>query len=381
MAENGSTQDRTERATPKRVRDARRRGEVPRSRELASSIVVGGGVLALTGLAGSMAAMAASWMQRALMPDPAVLQRPDELLAHLGGVAAGGFAVVLPLLVVGFLAGLAAPLLLGGWNLSAEALKPDFGRANPLKGLGRLFSAQSLVELGKGLLKAGVLGLIAAIYLYTQLDDLATLGREAAAPAVAHGLQLALGCLAWMAGGLVLIAAVDTPYQLWSYARRLRMTKQEVKQEFKEAEGSPEVKGRLRRLQQEVAQRRMMEAVPTADVVVVNPRHYAVALKYESGRMRAPRVVAKGADLIAATIRELAGRHKVPIVSAPPLARALYRHAELGDEIPANLYAAVAQVLTYIYQLRTWGTRPGPAGRRPLPPVVGEVPGGEPDVP
>ncbi|MEW6167208.1 MAG: flagellar biosynthesis protein FlhB [Pseudomonadota bacterium] len=378
MSASGS-QDRTERATPKRVREARARGEVPRSRELASSIVVGGGVLALTGLAGSMAAMAVSWMQRALTPDPALLQRPDELPAHLGGVAAGGFAVVLPLLAVGFLAGLAAPLLLGGWNLSAEALKPDIGRANPLKGLGRLFSAQSLVELGKGLLKAGVLGLIATIYLYTQLDELVALGREAAAPAVAHGLQLALGCLAWMAGGLVLIAAVDTPYQLWSYARRLRMTKQEVKQEFKEAEGSPEVKGRLRRLQQEVAQRRMMEAVPSADVVVVNPRHYAVALKYESGRMRAPRVVAKGADLIAATIRELAGRHKVPIVSAPPLARALYRHTELGDEIPANLYAAVAQVLTYIYQLRAWGARPGPAGRRPTPPLVGEVPGGEPD--
>lgn len=374
-----SGQDRTERATPKRLREARKRGEVARSRELASLIVVGAGVVALLSLSGSLASGAAHWMQRALSPDLQILDRPGDLGAHLGHLVVGGFGLVLPLLAVGFVAGLAAPLLLGGWNLSTEALKPDLGRINALKGLGRLFSSQSLVELGKALLKAGMLGAIAAIYLSTHLDRLMMLGREAPAPAIAHGLGLALGCLAWMTGGLFLIAAIDTPYQLWSYARRLRMTKQEVRQEYKEAEGSPEVKGRLRRLQQEVAQRRMMDAVPTADVVVVNPTHYAVALKYEAGRMRAPKVVAKGVDLLALTIRELAGRHKVPIVSAPPLARALYRSTGLDDEIPANLYAAVAQVLTYIYQLRNWGSRPGPAGARPAPPVIDAVPGGEAD--
>lgn len=373
MAES-SAQDKTERPTPKRIRDARKKGEVPRSRELGSFVVVAGGVLMLMSLSGKLAAGAADWMRRALTPDLASLAQPADLLHQFGSIMAGGFALVLPLFAVGFLAGLAAPLLLGGWNFSAEALKPDIGRVNPVKGLGRVFSAQGLIELGKAILKAGLLGATAATYLSLNLDRLMALGREPVASAMAHGLQLGLGCLLWMAGGLLLIAAVDTPAQLWTYTRKLRMTKQEVKQEFKEAEGSPEVKGRLRRMQQEVSQRRMMEAVPTADVVVVNPSHYAVALKYDAGRMRAPRVVAKGVDLIALTIRELATRHKVPLLSAPPLARALYRNAALGDEIPANLYAAVAQVLGYIYQLRA--PRPG---ARLVPPVIGDVPGGEPD--
>lgn len=380
MAEN-SAADRTERATPKRVRDARKRGEIARSRELASFIVVGSGVATLMALGGGLVNGAAAWMRRALAPDPALLDRPAELAGYLGAMTGGGFALAMPLLLVGLIAGLAAPLLLGGWNLSAEALKPDLGRVNPLKGLGRMFSSNSLVELVKGLLKVAALGGVFVIYLYANLDKLMALGREPPVLAMAHGLQLAMMCLAWMSGGLFLIAAIDAPYQLWSYAKRLRMTKQEVKQEYKEAEGSPEVKGRLRRLQQEVAQRRMMESVPTADVVVVNPTHYAVALKYEAGKMRAPRVVAKGVDLIAVTIRELAQKSRIPVVSAPPLARALYRTTDLDDEIPANLYAAVAQVLTYIYQLRQWRTRPGPAVAPPQPPVVGDVPGGEPDAP
>ncbi|MFA5940090.1 MAG: flagellar biosynthesis protein FlhB [Sinimarinibacterium sp.] len=378
MAEN-SAADRTERATPKRIREARKRGEIARSRELASFVVVGGGVLTLIAFSGDLAGSAAAWMQRALTPDLGILDRPQDLAGYLGQLTAGGFALALPLLIVGLLAALVAPLLLGGWNLSPEALKLDLDRVNPLKGLGRLFSSNSLVELGKALLKVAALGGVFVIYLYSHLDELMSLGRESPVAAMGHGLRLALGCLAWMTGGLFLIAAIDAPYQLWSYAKRLRMTKQEVKQEYKEAEGSPEVKGRLRRLQQEVSQRRMMELVPTADVVVVNPSHYAVALKYEAGKMRAPKVVAKGMDLIALTIRELAEKNKVPIVSAPPLARALYRNTELDDEIPANLYAAVAQVLTYIYQLRQWRTRPGPTVTPPQPPKVGDVPGGEPD--
>ncbi|MEQ1439318.1 flagellar biosynthesis protein FlhB [Fontimonas sp. SYSU GA230001] len=378
MAEN-SAADRTERATPKRIRDARKRGEVARSRELASFVVVGSGVGMLMALGAGLVGSAAAWMRRALSPDPALLDHPADLAGYLGAEIIGGFAPVLPLLLTGLVAGLLGPILLGGWNLSAEAIKLDLDRVNPLKGLGRVFSANSLVELGKGLLKVAVLGGVFVIYLYANLDRLLALGREPPNLAMAHGLKLALACLAWMAGGLFLIAAVDAPYQLWAYAKRLRMTKQEVKQEYKEAEGSPEVKGRLRRLQQEVAQRRMMQAVPTADVVVVNPTHYAVALKYEAGKMRAPRVIAKGVDLVALSIRELAQKSRIPVVSAPPLARALYRNTRLDDEIPANLYAAVAQVLSYIYQLRSWRARPGPAVAPPSPPVVGDVPGGEPD--
>jgi flagellar biosynthesis protein FlhB len=379
MSEQSSTQDRTERATPKRLSDARKRGEIARSRELASFIVVAGGLLTLLLLSGSIAAGAAHWMQRALSPDLALVERPQELARYFGALLGAGFAVILPLLVVGFIAGFAGPILLGGWNLSAEALKLDFKYVNPVSGIGRIFSSNSLVELGKALLKAGALGAIAVLYVTTRLDEIMALGRQPLAPAMAHALGIALGCLAWMCGGLLLIALVDAPYQLWAHAKKLRMTRQEVRQEHKEAEGSPEVKGRQRQLQQEVSRRRMMEAVPTADVVVVNPTHYAVALKYDADKMRAPRVVAKGVDLLALSIRELARQHRIPIVDAPPLARALYRNAGIGDEIPANLYAAVAQVLTYIYQLRDWRRRPGAAGPRPNVPSIGDVPGGELD--
>lgn len=379
MSGQASSQDKTERATPKRLRDARKRGEIARSRELVSFVVVAGGLLTLLLLSGSMANGAATWMQRALSPELPLVERPQDMARHFGALIGAGFAVALPLLGVGFLAGIVGPILLGGWNVSAEALKPDFKRVNPLSGLGRMFSSQSLVELGKALLKAGALGAIAVLYIATRLDEIMALGREPLAPAMAHAMRIALGCLGWMCGGLLLIALIDAPYQVWSHAKKLRMTRQEVRQEHKEAEGSPEVKGRQRQLQQQVARRRMMEAVPGADVVVVNPTHYAVALKYDAGKMRAPRVVAKGADLLALSIRELARQHRIPIVDAPPLARALYRNANIDDEIPANLYAAVAQVLTYIYQLRDWRRRPGAAGPRPSVPSIGDVPGGEVD--
>ncbi len=379
MSEQGGSQDKTERATPKRIRDARKRGEVARSRELASLIVVGGGVITLMLLSAPLATGGARWMQRALSPDPQMLSRPADMTHHFASLIFGGFALALPLLIVGFLAGIVAPLLLGGWNFSNEALKPDFKRINPLSGIGRMFSMQSLVELAKTLLKALALGAIAAIYIATRLDEIMALGRQAAGPAMAGGLKIVLGCLGWTLAGLLLIALIDAPYQLWSYAKKLRMTRQEVRQEHKEAEGAPEVKGRQRQLQAQISQRRMMEAVPTADVIVVNPTHYAVALKYDAGKMRAPKVVAKGADLIALSIRELARQHRIPIVEAPPLARALYRGAQIDDEIPANLYSAVAQVLTYIYQLRSWRQKTGAAGERPALPRIGDVPGGEPD--
>ncbi|MGB0221034.1 MAG: flagellar biosynthesis protein FlhB [Sinimarinibacterium flocculans] len=379
MSGQASSQDKTERATPKRLRDARKRGEIARSRELVSFVVVAGGLLTLLLLSGTIANGAATWMQRALSPELPLVERPQDMARHFGALIGAGFAVALPLLGVGFLAGIVGPILLGGWNVSAEALKPDFKRVNPLSGLGRIFSSHSLVELGKALLKAGALGAIAVLYIATRLDEIMALGREPLAPAMAHAMRIALGCLGWMCGGLLLIALIDAPYQLWSHAKKLRMTRQEVRQEHKEAEGSPEVKGRQRQLQQQISRRRMMEAVPGADVVVVNPTHYAVALKYDAGKMRAPRVVAKGADLLALSIRELARQHRIPIVDAPPLARALYRNANVDDEIPANLYAAVAQVLTYIYQLRDWRRRPGAAGPRPNVPSIGDVPGGEVD--
>lgn len=368
-----SAQERTEKPTPKRIRDARERGEVPRSRELAAAVGVGTGAIALLGLSAALAGGAIDWMRHALSPDVAVLREPALMGQWFGGVGFSGFKMVLPLLLAGWLAALVAPLMLGGWNISAKAITPDFGRCNPVKGIGRMFSAQALMELLKALLKSSVLGTIAVFYVLNHSGELQALGREDVVSAIAHGLKIAFGCLIWLCGGLVLIALVDAPYQVWSYIKKLRMSRQDLRDEHKQAEGSPEVKGRIRRVQQEIANRRMMEKVPTADVVVMNPTHYAVALKYEAGKMRAPRVIAKGVDLMALAIRDRAREHRVPILEAPPLARALYRGAAIDQEIPAVLYAAVAQVLTWVYQLRN-----KTAGK---PPLIGEVPGGEVDPP
>ncbi|WP_020650230.1 flagellar biosynthesis protein FlhB [Solimonas variicoloris] len=378
-----SDPQRTERPTPKRLREARERGELPRSRELASAVVVGTGVLLLMAAGPGIAARSASWLKRALQPDAALLADPERLLAWAGTLFAQGFLIVLPLLVAGLVAAIVGPLLLGGWNFSVKALRFDVGKINPITGLGRVFSAQALVELGKGVIKSTLLGALAATFLWRHHDGFLALVRMDLAAGIGDGLALALDALLWLAGGLLVIAAIDAPYQWYASLKRLRMTRQEVRDEFKQAEGSPEVKGRLRRLQAERSRRRMIAAVPGADVVVVNPTHYAVALKYDAPKMRAPRVVAKGVDEVALAIREAARQAKVTLVEAPPLARALYRSAALDAEIPVGLYAAVAQVLTYVYQLRQYAAGHGAApGTRPAPPSqpdLGEVPDGQPD--
>jgi len=263
---------------------------------------------------------------------------------------------------VTLVAALAAPLAIGGWSMSGKAIAPDFSRLSPASGLGRMFGARSWMELAKALAKFAVVAVVAVIVLKVNAGKLIGLGSAPVDVAIGHAVSLSGQALLALTAALVLIAAVDVPFQLWQYRKDMRMTKEEVRQEFKESEGSPEVKGRIRALQREMAERRMMEAVPKADVIVVNPTHYAVALRYDEKNMRAPQVVAKGVDLIAARIREVATENKVPIFEAPPLARALHRSVEIGDEIPAGLYVAVAQVLTYIFQLRT-----AMAGRTPRP--------------
>lgn len=373
MAESGG-QERTERATPKRQRDARKRGDIPRSRELGTAMVLAVGVGALWAFGGAIARRCASLMSEGLKIDPAVLESPQRLPALFGEALVSSLWVLLPLMVAVMGAVFAAPLLLGGLNFSVEALKPDFGRLNPVAGFGRIFSKNSLMELVKALLKFALLGGLASMFLWLSHDEFRGLSLEDPRAAIGHGLKLLLHCAFWLLGGLLLLAFIDAPYQWLAYQKKLRMTRQEVREEMKESEGRPEVKAKIRQMQHQMASRRMMEQVPTADVIVTNPTHYAVALKYSAGEMRAPKVIAKGADEIAATIRQLATEHRIPVVSAPPLARALYRSTKLDQEIPAPLYEAVAQVLTYIYRLRQW--RSGPA---PVLPAIVEVPGGEPD--
>jgi flagellar biosynthetic protein FlhB len=359
--------DRTESPTQKRIDDARRRGQVPRSRDLGAAAVTLAGGLGLYSLGGLIGGRLSSLMRNGLQLSAAQSMGPDSMLHSLGSSAVAGAQALAPLLGLILAAAVLAPLSIGGWNFSATALVPQWSRLDPFNGLKRVFSLQGTLELLKSLARFMVVALIAVLVLRHQFRVFAALSMEPTHAAIGHAMKLAGTALIAFGGALVFIAAIDVPLALWQHFRSLRMTRQEVREEMRDSEGSPELRGRIRRMQQEMAGRRMMAAVPTADVVITNPTHYAVALRYDEARMRAPIVVAKGADLIAQRIRELAGEHSVPLVEAPPLARALHATCELGDEIPARLYAVVAQVLTYVYQLRT-ARRVGAAP--PAPPVI-----------
>lgn len=370
-----SSQDKTERATPKREREAREQGQLARSRELTTAVLIAGGAAVLWGYGADMVAQAETLLRDSFEFRARDLATAQDMPRAFLELLRAGLLVVAPILLLGFLGALVAPLLLGGWNFSAKAMAPKFSRLDPVAGLGRIFSSRALVDLGLGLFKVVVLGGIGAAVLWSSRSELPVMAAMEVRSGIADSGAIVFGLLGWLALGLAVIAALDVPWQLFRHGKDMRMTKQEVRDEYKQAEGRPEVKARIRQMQQAMAQRRMMEAVPGADVIVTNPTHYAVALKYSAGRMRAPRLVAKGADVIAANIRELAREHRIPVVSAPPLARALYRSVELDQEIPAALFQAVAQVLSYVFQLRRWtGATPPPA-----PPQVGDVPGGEPD--
>jgi flagellar biosynthetic protein FlhB len=278
-----------------------------------------------------------------------------------------GAIAMAPLLGLLLAAALLAPLAIGGWTFSGAALVPDFGRLNPVSGLARVFSTRGLIELSKALVRFVVVALVAVGVMWKQFHSFTHLGAEPTSAAIGHAMSLAGAAMIALGGALAFIALVDVPLALWQFNKSMRMTRQEIREEQKESEGSPEIKSRIRRVQQAMARKRMMQEVPKANVVITNPTHYAVALQYDETRMRAPIVVAIGQDLIAQRIREIAVEHKVPLVEAPPLARALHASCELGDEIPARLYAAVARILVYVYQLRTAGRRGEPT---PMPPSV-----------
>jgi flagellar biosynthetic protein FlhB len=274
------------------------------------------------------------------------------LVGSFGKLAMMALLAVTPIMALTLVAALGAPMALGGWSFSGKAIAPDFSRLSPAAGLGRMVSVRSWVEIAKSLGKFGIVGGAGVLVLWLNLDQLMGLGSEPLDAAISHSMSLTGQALLALTSALVLIAAIDVPFQLWQYHQEMRMTREEVRKESRESEGSPEMKGRIRAMQREMAERRMMDDVPRADVIVVNPTHYAIALRYDDKTMRAPTVVAKGVDLMAARIREVASEHKVAIFEAPPLARALHRMVDIGDEIPADLYVAVAQVLTYIFQLR-----------------------------
>ncbi len=352
MAETTDRHDRTEAPTQKRLDDARKEGRIPRSRELtAAAVMVSAGTLLLMGgraLGGKLGDL----MRAGLSISRDRIFDSGSVTRALGEQSVSALWAIAPVLGITLVVALGAPLALGGWSFSGKAVTPDFSRLSLTSGFERMVSARSWMELGKALAKFAVVGGAGALVLWLNADKLLGLGAEPVEAAVVHAVQMAGQALIALTGAMVFIAAVDVPFQLWQYHKEMRMTREEIRQEHKESEGSPEVKGRIRNLQRELAERRMMDEVPTADVVITNPTHFAVALRYDEKTMRAPRVVAKGADLMAARIREVANEHRVPIFEAPPLARALHRSVEIGDEIPTGLYVAVARVLTYIFQLR-----------------------------
>jgi flagellar biosynthetic protein FlhB len=369
-AETGG--ERTEAPSPKRLQDARERGQVPRSRELTNFATMIGGSTALIAIGGSLTAALSQIVRRGLEFDPHALRDPATMQSSLGEACVGALTALLP--VFGALIALVvfASLALGGWNFSAQALAPDFSRLNPITGLTRLFGLRGLSELGKALLKCAVVGAVCAAIVASTFPDVLALAHMEPRAAIGRAAGLIAWSFVWLCASLALIAVVDVPLQLHQFNRALRMTRQELRDEAKESDGRPETKQRIRRLQQQVARRRMMREVPAADVVIVNPTHFAVALKYDPAKMRAPRVLAKGVDLVAQNIRRIAEEHRVPVFESPKLARALYRSTDLNAEIPAGLYVAVAQVLSYIFRVRSLNPTLAARMARPDPAVSDE---------
>jgi flagellar biosynthetic protein FlhB len=369
-AEQGG--ERTEEPSQKRLQDARERGQVPRSRELSNFATMIGGSAALVAIGGSLAGRLSQMMRRSLVVDPQSLRDPDSMLSALGQASLSALTVLLP--IFGVLIGLVllASLALGGWNFSPQAMAPDFTRLSPLAGLKRLFGLRGASELGKALLKCAVVGGVCAAIVSWTFRDVLALAHMAPRAAIGRGVELVSWSFVWLCGSLALVAIVDVPLQLYQFKLALRMTRQELRDEAKESDGRPETKQRIRQMQQTLARRRMMHKVPTADVVIVNPTHFAVALKYDPQKMRAPRVLAKGVDLVAQNIRRIAEEHRVPVFESPKLARALYRSTDLNKEIPAGLYVAVAQVLSYIFRVRSLNPTIAARVARPNPQVSGE---------
>ena len=352
MAEEQQGQERTEQPTAKRLTEARKKGQVARSRELNTLLVMLASAVALWLLSGPAMSGLTALFSDALSPTGDVLRQAELVPNHLMQVMLSAFVLISPFLAITVVAALAGPAVMGGLLFSADAIAFKAEKLDPVKGLGRVFSTKGLIELVKALLKFFlVLGVAVLIYKFMERDVMALITLDVMEGITRSGSMIMIA-LVLLSATLVLIAAIDVPYQLWSHNKQMRMTKQEVKDESKETDGRPEVKARVRQLQREASQRRMLQDVPDADVIITNPTHYSVALKYDKDGTGAPRVVAKGQDLIALTIRTIAIEHDVAIYEEPPLARALYGTTEIGDEIPGPLFLAVARVLAYVYHLR-----------------------------
>ncbi|KAA8996701.1 flagellar type III secretion system protein FlhB [Affinibrenneria salicis] len=364
MAED-SDLEKSEAPTAHREEKAREDGQIPRSRELTSILMLVAGLAILWMGGEAMASKLASMIADGLYFNHAIINDDKQMLRQIGRLLKHAAIALLPVMGGAVLVALAAPMLLGGLVFSPKSIKFDLKKMDPISGLKRIFSSQALAELFKGVLKASMVGGIAGGYLWHKWPHMLHLISEPPMTAMGDALNLISVCGMLVLLGLVPMVAFDVFWQIWSHIKKLRMTKQEIRDEHKEQEGDPHVKGRIRQQQRAMAQRRMMADVPKADVIVTNPTHYAVALQYDDKKMNAPKVLAKGAGDIALRIREIGSEHRIPVLEAPPLARALYRHSDVGKHIPAELYSAVAEVLAWVYQLRRWRREGGLIPRKP----------------
>ena len=360
MAEEDSSQEKTEEPTAKKQEKAKDEGQVPRSKELNTLAILIAGSFGLLIFGPRMYQGGIDLFVYNFVLDRADLFDVKQLGVHFGQSSFDAVWIVLPIFGMTLLAAFLGPVALGGWLLSAKAMAPKMSRMNPLSGLKRMFSLNSLMELAKALGKFLIVTAVAILVLNYATPTIQLMGRQDIEVAVSSSALTIVLAFLLMSLSLIIITAIDIPFQIVQHTKKLKMTLQEVKDEMKSTEGKPEVKSRIRQVQQEMARGRMMSEVPDADVVITNPTHFAVALKYDPINMASPRVVAKGLDEVALMIREVGEANGVTIVGYPVLARAIYYSTKLEENIPEGLYLAVAQVLAYVFQLKQFKRRVAP---------------------
>ena len=351
-SEDQDQQDKHLPASEQKLKKAREEGQVPRSRDLASLLLLGSAFVLFATTGGELFTQLSSLVSQGLTIDPSVARDTEKMAAQAARLSGNAVLLSIPLLLLLVAAGIVGCVAVGGWNYSLQAVQPQGSRIDPIAGFSRILSKQGLAESGKLLGFVLALACVLALVVWVNRESTADLAAMPIRAALSNAGSMVLTSASWLIVIICIIAAVDVPLQNWRYSSRLKMSAEDQKQEMKESDGDPHLKAKIRGQQRRVAMSRMMDNVATADVVITNPTHYAVALSYPENAFGAPRVVAKGADLVAQRIREIAAENRVPLLEAPPLARALFRHTEIDQEIPAALYQAVAQVLAYVFQLR-----------------------------
>ncbi|CAO1658578.1 MULTISPECIES: flagellar biosynthesis protein FlhB [Halomonadaceae] len=378
MADNDSDQEKTEEATPRRKEKAREEGQVPRSLELTTFMLLLGGVIGLSSMGSMLYNQLGMVMEQAFLFERRQAMESTPMLVNALDLGQRTLLAMMPLFLLLTIIALIAPGLLGGWLISGKSMQPKLSKLDPIKGVKRIFSSQALVELAKAIAKSVLVGGVVSVFLYYNIGKFMALMDQPIQQALTNALRMAAQAAGLMVLVLIVVILIDVPFQLWSNAKKLRMSQEEIKREHKESEGDPLLKARIRQQQQAMARGRMMSKVPQADVIITNPTHYAVALMYQEGSMGAPRLVAKGADAVALRIREIGEEAGVARLEAAPLARALYHHVDLDAEVPAELYTAVAEVMAWAYRLKQvaqqGGDVPPTPDNLPVPPEL-ENPG------